>query len=330
MILVSGTFTILARLAGAVATRTLGWAAILLFGRVPQERLRLLSLIALAAVAWMICVIALLVPAVNRLVTAAVPRPSFIHPSLLGLVLLAGAFGLPAIVGVALAVLTPGISSRPAERLARVARGYVFTPVLAGVIIFLAAWSIARAVSAARPGWSSEQIPMIVKPGGYEAVVDDVARALRDAGIGTRRHPAAPWFEVPPRLLAAAGGLPRRDDLPDRLTGLSGDGIHVLVYPSAVTMTGLSATVIAARIAVVRCLAFSDAYLTTAKEAEEAEDRLRELAGRPFVQAVDFEPIDAILRTQPLPADDWETLLRLRFQVEHDVLVERRRVVGEA
>jgi hypothetical protein len=165
---------------------------------------------------------------------------------------------------------------------------------------------------------------LIVKPGGYEAVVADVEHALTMAGLRVTRRPASPWFEVPPKVLAAAGGLDRRSDLPRRLVGFTREGLNVLVYPSAVTLSGRSDLVAAGRSAVVRCLPFSEAYLTTTKEAEEAEDWLRELARRPFVQASDFEPIDALLTARALPSDDWDMLFRLRFQVEHEVLARYR------
>lgn len=325
MILVSGSFTFLARLAGAIAGKTLGWAVVVLFGRVPQERARLLSLIALAAAGWLVAVVALLVPAANRLVAAAVPRPGFVNPGIIGWALIAGALFLPAVVGAALTALgADGPPPTAIDRLVRILRGYAFTPALALVIVFLAVWSVARALRAARPGRASGEIPIIVKPGAYELVVDDVAAALRLAAMNATRHEAPPWFLLPPRLLAAAGGVVSRGDLPKRLLTLRGDGLEVLIYPSAVTFHGRTEAVAAARAAVARQLAFAEVYLTTAKEAEEVEDWLRELFRRPFAQASDFEPIDALLRTQALPPDDWDIVFRLRYQVEHEVLVARR------
>jgi hypothetical protein len=324
MVLVSGTFTLLSRLIGAVAGKTLGWAVILLFGRVPQARQQLLSLMALASIAWLVAVIALLVPTANELVVAAVPRPGFVQRDWIGWLMVAGALLLPALVGVATVILSP--SDEPPRRLdggLKIIRGYVFTPVLGGTIVFLAAWGVVRAVRAMRRGWESVHIPMIVKPGAYEGVVDDVEEALRMAGLDLARHPASPWFVIPPRLLAMAGGEPVGALVPDELTGFETRDLGVLVYPSDVALIGRAELVARARSAVARCLPFADAYLTTAKESEQIEDRLRELSLRPFVQASDFQPIDAVLSRLVVPYDEWETLLRLRLQVEHEVLVAR-------
>ena len=332
MVLVSGTFTLLARLAGAVAGNTLGWAVIVLFGRVPEDRQRLLSLIALAALLWLLCVAALLIPTIARLVVAAVPRPGFVQAGVIVWLLILGAIGLPAVTGAALAVLD-GDHRQPSvlARAMRVVRGYAFTPALAAVIVFLAAWSVVRAVRAMRRGWATQEVPLIVKPGGYDAVAGDVDAALHAAGLELSRQLAPRWFGAPPRLLAAAGGFADRAALPQRLVGFRRDGLDVLVYPSAVTFTGRADLVTPARSAVARGVVFSEAYLTTTEQAEEAEDWLRELFRRPFTEASDFEPIDALLATQALPPDDWDVLFRLQFQVEHEVLVARRRTLaGEA
>lgn len=321
MVLLSGTFTMLSRMIGTVATKTLGWAVILLFGRVPQARQRLLSFMALASIAWMVAIAACFVPAANGLVVSAVPRPGFVQRDWIAWLLVAGALLLPAAVGLATLAISPE-DARPSPLGAsgRVLRGYLLTPALAGTIVFLAAWAVARSVRAMRRGWDSVHIAMIVKPGAYDAVVDDVEAALVRAGLGLVRGPASAWLLLPPRLLAWAGGLETARSLPDALVAFEGDDLHVLVYPSDVALVGRADRVAAARSAVARRLTFADAYLTTAQESEQIEDRIRELARRPFVQATDFQPIDALLSHLVAPYDEWETLFRLRLQVEHDVL----------
>src|SRR3954468_12097486 len=235
MVLVSGTFTMLSRLIGAVAGKTLGWAVILLFGRVPQARQRLLSMMALASIAWVVTVVALLVPTANELVVTAVPRPGFVQRDWIGWLMVAGALLLPALVGVATVILSPDDEqASPRGGGTKIIRGYVFTPVLAGTIVFLAVWGVVRALRAMRHGWESVHIPMIVKPGGYEAVVDDVERALQAAGLDVSRHAASPWFVIPPRLLAMAGGYPMGALVPDELSALESRDLGVLVYPSDV------------------------------------------------------------------------------------------------
>ena len=70
--------------------------------------------------------------------------------------------------------------------------------------------------------------------------------------------------------------------------------------------------------AVARRLTFAEAYLTSAKESEQIEDRLADISRQPMVSASDFRPIDELLTTLVAPYDEWETLYRLRLQVEQE------------
>ncbi len=329
MILFSGLFTVFSRLIGAVATRTLGWSTVLLFGRVPQARQRVLSLMALGAVVWLIAVLAVLVPSVHGFILSTLPRPGFVPGDVIALALVGAALLIPVAIGIGTLALSPD-RQRPTgiQAVARVFRGYPFTAVLAVTIVFLAAWSVERNLRAIQHGWESVHIPMIVKPGRYEAVVDAVAACLAEAGIDATRNAASPWFVVPPRLLAMVGGDRAEDLVPDRLQGFKADGLEALVYPSDVALTGKSELVANARAAVARGLTYADAYLTTAKESEQIEDRLRELSTHHPVRSADFQTIDTLLASLAVPYDEWETLLRLRFQVEHEAGRRRPGTVG--
>lgn len=327
MVIFSGLFAVLSRLVGAVATRTLGWATVLLFGRVPQSKQRLLSFMALASIAWLVCVVAVVSPIVDRLIVSAIPRPGFVSGSWITFALLVGAVLLPAAVGLATMALSPEDDHRePSERVGAILRGYPYTAVLAATIVFLAAWAVVRNIRSMRRGWESVHIPMIVKPGRYEEVVGDIAGALAGAGLDVERREASRWFVVPPRVLARVGGRRVGGLVPDRLIGFEADDLAILVYPSDVAILGRSTLVAPARSAVARRLAFAEAYLTSAKESEQVEDRLRELTQRSSVVPSDFDAIDVVLASLALPYDEWETLLRLRLQVEREAVVVRRLV----
>ncbi len=125
-------------------------------------------------------------------------------------------------------------------------------------------------------------------------------------------------FEIPPRLLAAVGGKAVRASIPTELVGFEADGLQIVVYPSDVALLGRKELVSQARAAVARRLTSADAYLTSAKESEEIEDRLAEIMHKQVVVAADFRSIDAQLTTLVAPYDDWETLFRLRLQVEQE------------
>jgi hypothetical protein len=316
MFLVTGTFTLISKLIGGVASSTLGWATLLLFGRVPQSKQRLLDLMALASVLWLLCLIALVSPAFEHLIVQSVPHPGPVAVTWFGFAVLLGAVALPASVGAATLILSD--DKRPLQAAGHLLRGYPLTVVLLGTILFLAAWGIVRAIRSAQRGWQALHIPMMVKPDGYAAVVEDLAAALTDARLGLERTTAPPWFVVPPKVLALVGGLSAAGLVPDELVAFTSDDLRVLVYPSDVALIGKTDHVARARSAIVGRLAFTDAYLTAAKEAEQIEDKLRKLALQNATTAQDFAEVDHALEGLDVGFDDWLTLFRLRLQVEHE------------
>jgi hypothetical protein len=101
VIIFSALFTAFGRLIGAVATMTVAWGTILLFGRIPQSKQTVLSLITLGSLAWVGALAGVLVPTVGSFLLAAVPRASFIQDSWLRLIMVGLALFLPLLIGVA-------------------------------------------------------------------------------------------------------------------------------------------------------------------------------------------------------------------------------------
>ena len=159
---------------------------------------------------------------------------------------------------------------------------------------------------------------MIVKPGRYGAVSNDIAAALEEVGSCRRPGRRPPRSaEIPIRLVAAVSGRPH-DEAAEELCAFRGDGVDIVLYPSEALILGEPAAASRAKAAIARRLTFSDVYLTTGEASEEIEDRLREIAHRRNVTAADFRSIDDSLTRLPMPYDDWATIYRLRLQVEHE------------
>jgi hypothetical protein len=322
MAIFAGLFAALGRFAGKVTTMVLGWASILLFGRVPQRKQTLLAMITLGSIAWVVTLIGVLVPDVGAFLLAAVPRPDFIDESWIRLAMLALAIVLPLVIGV-LTVRVLDADRRPtgAGLVAQVLRGYLYAPVLAITLLVLAAIAVWRKGTALARRWEDAHVAVIVKPGRYERVVTDVERALDDAGVDVRRDRAPSALTVPPKLLAAVGGSAVAALVPDELVSLEGQGFSALVYPSDIALLGEKAVVARARAAIVARLTLTEAYLTSAEETQAIEDRLAGIGTGPASAATPdaFRRIDQELARLMVPFDDWETLYRLRLQVENQV-----------
>ena len=319
MIIFSGLFTAFGRMIGAAATMTIAWATILLFGRIPQAKQTLLSFITLGSLAWAGAVAGVVFPTIGGFFLAALPRTDLIQVSWLRVGMLLLAAFLPLAIGFATVSFVEE-KARPVgrQRVIEALRGYPYAAVYAITILVLAAWALARRVRSLQSGWVSAHIPMIVKAGRYDDVVNDFEAALREAGLAVSRKRGDRVMEIPLRLLETVVGRKDRGSIPKELVEFAMDGLGVLVYPSDVALLGRDTLVSAARAAIARRLAFAQAYLTSARESQQIEDRLREIADQPTVTSADFRSIDDLLTTLVAPYDEWETLYRLRLQVEQE------------
>jgi hypothetical protein len=325
MAILAGLASVLGRFAGRLLNTTLGWATILLFGKVPQRKQTLLLLIVLGSLGWVALVLGVLLPDIGALLIAAVPLPDFVDEGWIRLAMLAGALLLPLVVGAA-AVFVSEAESRPTGQglVKALLRGYPFTLVLAVTIVILASVGTFRKLRAMSRRWEDTHVPVIVKPGAYDRVLEDLRGVLERAGLEPGVKPAPRLVSAPPRLLDAVAGRGLGSLVPDQLMLITADGLEILVYPSDLAMSGTKKRVAAARAAIVSELLHAPAYLTTTAEAQEVEDAVAGLAeGRqPTVSALAqaLPQLDARLSTLVVPFDEWETLFRKRLQVERDAL----------
>jgi len=344
MAILAGLFGVLGRFAGKVLTTTLGWASILLFGRVPQDRQIVLALVTFGSLAWAVAVLGVVLPYVGAFLLAAVPAPDLIGESVLRLAMLVAALLLPAAVGIAtIFVVEPARRPKGQGLIDQVLRGYLLSPALAGMLILLALVGVARFIHHLALRWSDAHIPIVVRPGGYDRVLVDLERALDDAGLDVDRHPAPAVLALPGRVLGSIAGPGIRALVPDRLMELRGVGLEVGLYPSDIAMAGDKLSVARARAAIASRLTATAASMTTSAEAQEIEARLEHLsaarvaggppgdasaATSPSPQPIDpmaeLASIDAALAVLAVPQEEWEVLYRERLQVERDLLAGQR------
>ncbi len=315
----SALIALFGQLTSGVATATVGWAVVLLFGRVPQSKQPLLAGIGLGSLVWLTALIGVVIPVVGDVLVSAVPRPAFVPRDAVVALLVAMAVLLPLAIGLATVVAVPE-ADRPTgiHRVGQVLRGYPYALIVAVTILFLAVLRLVWRVRSLQRGWQSEHLPFIVKEGRYDTVVRDLQAALRASGLAVERRRAPRVLEVPPRMIALVGGPSVAAMIPDELAELAVDDLGILIYPSDIALLGPAELVARARAVIARSVAFTDAYLTLAKESEQVEDRLATIAreGRPARAAL--ADIDAALASLVVPYEDWQTLYRLRLQVEHD------------
>ncbi|HET7181789.1 MAG TPA: hypothetical protein VFI15_06110, partial [Candidatus Limnocylindrales bacterium] len=278
MAIIGSLFALLGRFVGRVLTTTLGWASVLLFGRVPKDRQVWLAVLTFGSLAWVIAVIGILLPDVGTLLLAAVPRPDWVPEDLVRLVMLAIAVVLPPILG-GITLLLAEPEERPTGfgLVTQVLRGYLFAPTLAVTLVVLAVAGTIRKLGAVIKRREDAHIAIVVRPGRYEALVSTLETTLRKGELIDRRGPGSTILVVPAHILAAVAGRGIGRYVPDKLIVLEGPQLRVAVYPADLALTGEKDDVARARALVARDVSSRDAWFTTTRESQQVEDRMAAL-----------------------------------------------------
>jgi hypothetical protein len=343
MALITGLAGVLGRFAGRFVNSTLGWATILLFGKVPQSRQSLLLLLVLASLGWVAALLGVLFPDIGAVLITFVPAPDFIDESWIRLAMLVAAIALPLLVGV-MALFITEKQNRPRGLgiVTTIIRGYPFTFVLTVTIAILAVVALYRKVRSMSRRWQDAHVPMVVKPGGYEALLAQLHEVLGGAGFELAVRPAPKILAAPPKLLDAVAGRALGALVPDQLMLLQSRSLEVLMYPSDLAISGIKGEVARARAAIVSTLTHAPAYQTTSAESQRFEDRLTQIdeaaRDRPLERVTRVRELDSELARLVVPFEEWETLYRERLQLERNALrdagvqapVERARTVEHA
>jgi hypothetical protein len=317
------------RFASKVLTTALGWASTLLFGRVPASRQILLLGITFGSVIWMVMVAGFFIPDLGTFLLLLVPPQDFVPEQVIRLVMLVGVIVVPGVVGLVTLALTTKDERTPRRAVETVARGYPLTILLAVLLVFLALLAIWRKGTSLIRRWTDAHVPMVVKPGAYDQVADDLDRALSDAGFDLTPETAPASMSMPAKWLAAVAGRTSSSLVPDRMLRLRGKDLDILIYPMDILISGKPDDVTRARAAMASRLTTSAAHLTVTAEGQSIEDRLTALgkgSGDPDhpprfdeAAAAEFAAIDEELATIRVPYEEWEVLYRQRLQVERDL-----------
>lgn len=330
MALIGSLFAVVGRFAGRFLNAVLGWATLLLFGKVSGSKQTVLLVVALGSLLWVVTILGILIPDIGTFMLAFVPVPDFVDENWVRLAMLALAVVIPLAIGAAAIFLTEA-ERRPKRGglVVGVLRGYPFTFVLALTIVVLGGVALARKLRSLSKRWEDAHVPVVVMPGGYDAVLSALEGVLDRAGLDVRPKPAPAVVSLPPRLLDKVAGRALGGLVPDRLMLLSGSELEVLVYPSDVAISGTKTATARARAAIASRLTDTPAYMTTSAESQHVEDLIRDAAGNADdrdAQSVRsrvarLRAMDIVLARLTVPFDEWETVYRQRLQVERDLLV---------
>lgn len=317
MAILAPVFALLGRFVGKILTTTLGWASILLFGRVPQDRQVWLAALTFGSLVWVAAVTGVLVPDVGAVLLTAFPLPSWIPEDAVRLAMLGVALALPAALGgVSLLLFDP--EDRPAglALVKQVTRGYLLVPALAVTLVVLAVAGTVRKLDSLFHRREDAHIPIVVRPGHYDALVATLEETLRGGELIDTHRAGSSVLTFPARILAKIAGRGIGRLVPDRLVELRGPQVSLSIYPADIALTGSKEAVAKARALVVRDVPSRDAWFTTTKEAQQVEDGMATLeAADPATREAELPVLDRRLLDLTVDQDTFEVLYRRRLQL---------------
>lgn len=317
MAIIGSVFALLGRFVGRVLTTTLGWASVLLFGRVPQDRQIWLAVLTFGSLAWVVAVIGIILPDLGTVLLAAVPRPEWIPEDWVRLAMLAIAAILPAILGgVTLLLFEPEDRPKGMGLVTQVLRGYPLAPTLAITLVVLAIAGTIRKLDSVVRRREDAHISIVVRPGRYDALVDKLEETLREGELIDTRAAGSTVLVLPARILAAIAGRGIGRYVPDRLEVLRGRDLRVAIYPADLALTGSKDAVARSRALVAREVPSHDAWFTTTRESQEVEDRMAALERADLAtRAAALPALDKKLLDLVIDQDTFEVLYRRRLQL---------------
>src|SRR5215212_1441267 len=127
------------RSAGRALNTAFGWATVMIFGKVPQDRQIYLSVIAFGSVGWIVAVLGIIFPSFATFLLAFVPLPDWVSRTWVRLAMLAAAIVIPLVVGfVSTRMLDPADRPKGVAALAtEVLKGFPYTLALAITLVMM-------------------------------------------------------------------------------------------------------------------------------------------------------------------------------------------------
>lgn len=323
MTTIVSVFGILGRFAGDLLMSALGWASSLLFGRVPRSHQVFLVLMMAGSFVWLVSVLAVILPSIAAMMLTNTPHPASVNLRWLAAALLVVVAALPLLVGAAgYFVPANGARVKGADAILEILRGYLLTPLISGLLIFLAGVGIGRKLRSVRHGWVETHVPIVAVPGRYDEMVLDLQRGLATGGTMVAVNDAPRVLTLPAMVLTRVAGPNVRKLRPDRLIELCANDLRVGVYPYDIAISSAKSERIRIRATVMNALGNADAHLTTSAEAQAVEERIQRLGDEAAVWAPGseveqgLEAIDRQLLNLSVSSEEWDVLFRQRLKLE--------------
>lgn len=313
---------------GDLINTAFAWATLLLFGKVPAQRARYLSLLSLLSFVWFGTLIGIILPDLLSFLLTTFKLPDWISPALVRTVCLILALILPFANGFVSEFL-----HYPDERpqsfrgwMHSALNGWRLTVGLALTLALMVFIAPINRLGEVLKKWTSEHIPVVIDPNDYGDVVDELDRMLQSARcIKARREQPAKLMQVPMHLLSLLSGNTLQSLVGQKLVKLTYKDGELEIRPTDLIVRGTEQQVNCVLSAIVSDYSFGKAHLTWTREANEVENDLRAVflqlkqgkIGRRTILHKANMAYDKLTKLA-LERSEWETLFRMYLKLKVD------------
>ncbi len=314
---------------GKVVNSAFSWATLLLFGKVPDDRQLILSIISLTSIVWMVVVLGIFSPHLGTFLLALVPLPNWINPKWISRAMLFFAIVLPFANGLTARFLHDRQERSKGWRYLFLSalNGWRLTLALALTLVVLIVIAPINKIGELAKRWTAEHLPVVIEPESYERVTEELHGMLKAAGVQCHEQRPAKVMQAPVWLLVALTGKMLKRLVADKLIKLVYQDGELEIRPSDLVVRGTEDSVGFVIALLIDQYCFGTAYLSWTKDGNELEDEMRQvfklIKEKRIPRHTALARADACfgkLKDLGLAKEECETLHRVFLKLKLDIL----------
>lgn len=271
MTLISALFIIAGRFFVKIFITVFGWAVVIFYGRIPEEKSRLFFLLSVLSLVWIILIGGLLYPALVKPFYDYIPYHNM--KKIISMILESlGVLIIPVIVG-ELAVFIKGKEKATYKAYFKATFvGYMYSFLMGIAMALMLLFAPLITAKRAVMRYKSLHIPVVIPTGDTNAVIKKISASLEKKGILITIKRTSILYRLPViiirKIIRQILGL-EIDGRQNKM--IKGKDFRIFINPTDIMIEGEKVMIEWLRCRIVMELIYDEAYLTYSEEAQQME-----------------------------------------------------------
>lgn len=323
--LISAIFIIAGRFIVKIFITVFGWAMVIFFGKMPEEKNKKLAIMAILSLVWIILIIGITYPALTKAFYDYIPvqelkrMVSFYLESV-------GIFLIPIIVGI-ISVVINGFKNLDIYDFLKVAyKGYYYTTVMGIAMIFMLVYAPFITVRRYLKRLHTSSLHVVVEKEQIQEVIEMIKKNLEPEGYF--------FEEKKPNLIYRLPILLLKEMLMDILQlnvsrdiMLKNNDINIMINYMDIIIEGKKTEVNRVKSKIANLLSTSNIFMTWGKESNKIEQNALEIYNKYLEKKIEkdsalnkLEDLIEFLPETDINYEEWHVLMRKLYLFENIIL----------